>query len=189
MLLSSQLHFVYVAQYMTLLFIASFLLYFIDKTKRNDKTAFLLAAVDASLIAFLMISRLEFTILFLSLLIAVGMSGKIDKPQFYVGAFLVIVFFLLYGNYDMKDATDLIKTLTTCNVFGCSRPIMFLLLIFAFAFDEYLHDKFPERYKSRVLFPFMTFFLLLGNIIGFDMFACFLAFDFGYAAFRFTKVE
>ncbi|MEM4368384.1 MAG: hypothetical protein QXO21_05195, partial [Candidatus Anstonellales archaeon] len=60
-------------------FISTFLLYFIDKYKRNDGIDIILSLICSSLIAFLMIQRLELTSLYLALFIAVLLSKKVDK--------------------------------------------------------------------------------------------------------------
>ncbi|MCX8166424.1 MAG: hypothetical protein N3E37_01045 [Candidatus Micrarchaeota archaeon] len=174
---------------MVFAFLSSFLLYFIDKYKKNDKKDIILALVTSSLIAFIMVQRLELTTLFLALFIAVLLAKKVDKSAFVAGLVITPILFLIYGAYDESDISALFKTYSSCNQKSCKWPLLLVLLTITFFLDEIMHDKYPKYFKSRLVFPFVTLLLLTLGIIEIEMFFIFIAFDLGYGLMNYSRIE
>ena len=164
-------------------FVSSFLIYFIDKYKKNDIQIVILSIMTASLFGFLMVQRIELAIMFLALLFSMLLSFKVDKLPFYIGFIATIGFFLYYGGYDQKDMVDLATVLL-----GRKLPF-FLSLVGVFMLDEFLPDKYPRVFRGRVLFPYLSLLLMATGVFDFIILIYYISFDLGYAIFGFTKVS
>ncbi len=169
-------------------FVSMFGLYFLDKYRKQDLAAFTLAMGVASLFAYLMLQRIELTILITTLIIAMILTKKIDTLVFIFGAIATFILYLYYGGFDGGKINDLISALTVCNNLSCKRPLLGLFLLLIFIIDELLHESAHKMFRNRVLFPISTFVLFALGIIDFYVFVYFLAFDLGYSIFKFTSV-